>query len=628
MEKLEKGKNYKIGKYDNVIIDTQYDGKYYMCHNNNTYEDIFCQFGIQKSEIYDLLGYQHFGIFPPCNSLEDLQKVYEYIMSKDPNNKKTINVEDLKYPDQIHITSKEQYDKIKKYYNKLDLYNVEYKYYLADYSGKNEIPFTGTPASISKTDSYNLYEFEDIIFPEEKQEDKFVDKTSLKKSFVFKKGIWYKYHGGQYYMHCYKDAIDTLFYDKFIEVSTGHIGTDNSSYSNQYITDEEVPLSEIEKYIPNKEKEVISSGAIHRDNLIKDEFYVGNWSPDGKVIFRFSGDLKECNHLIQIDGKYDYDSCCTASDIIFRQATKEEKELLISKIPKETMKEQVNFIHGEYYVDRVNSGGSRIFKYDKPDHQLYYINTAVKCFFIDNYDSSLEKDSVPATQKEIDWLNKCIKANRFVSEDYFVELTSLPEKWCISRNLTSEQNKIITKWINTKFNYAYSSHLINDYYYHDGYHGSKSDYTSKNLVEITYEQFKKWVMKKEEPDILPHEIPNTAFISSLKETYYVGQPLSELNIPDIGFNVYNEQNKALGSKYNLTSDKLYKDLKITELKPGYFAIGNWNYKWFKISEIEGNSPLEQVKEHYNETINSSTNVEYFTKEALPLYNVKKRLVLN
>jgi len=46
------------------------------------------------------------------------------------------------------------------------------------------------------------------------------------------------------------------------------------------------------------------------------------------------------------------------------------------------------------------------------------------------------------------------------------------------------------------------------------------------------------------------------------------------------------------------------------------------------SDIEENFPKEQIKEHYNETINSSTNVEYSTKGALPLYNVKKRLVLN
>lgn len=56
-------------------------------------------------------------------------------------------------------------------------------------------------------------------------------------------------------------------------------------------------------------------------------------------------------------------------------------------------------------------------------------------------------------------------------------------------------------------------------------------------------------------------------------------------------------------------------------KEGEYVImekaGGWGY-----------SPKEQIKEHYNETINSSTNVEYSTKGALPLYNVKKRLVLN
>jgi len=599
MEKLEIGKNYKIGKYDKCRIG----GNYFLCSDDIENTNIYTQFGITKEDIYKILGYTPFGIFPTCKSLEDLQKVYEYIMSKDPTNKQ----------EDKFIVGKWYKRDTGSYVKFLELrYNIFISSEELLKSNSFQY-FKGEGSMGDVTSSRNTYTLlEDLSEIQQYLPIFHPDKLPEKKSLVFKKDVWYKYHGEKYYMHCYKDAIDTLFYDKFIEVSTGYIGTGNSSYSNQYITDEEVLLSVIEKYFPNEN--------IKREDLIAGQIYVSNLNKDKPLILKFSGDLEKNNHHLPYTGVYAFGPCCSAAPN-FRLATKEEKELLISKIPKETMKEQVNFIHGEYYVDRVNSGGSRIFKYDKPDHQLYYINTAVKCFFIDNYDSSLEKDSVPATQKEIDWLNKCIKANRFVSEDYFVELTSLPEKWCISRNLTSEQNKIITKWINTKFNYAYSSHLINDYYYHDGYHGSKSDYTSKNLVEITYEQFKKWVMKKEEPDILPHEIPNTAFISRLKETYYVGQPLSELNIPDIGFIVYNEQNKTLGFKYNLTSDKLYKDLKITELKPGYFAIGNWAYKWFKISEIEASIQKEK-------TINSSTNIEYSTKGALPLYNVKKRLVLN
>ena len=661
MEKLEIGKYYKIGKYDKCRIG----GNYFLCSDDIENNNIYTQFGITKEDIYKILGYTSFGIFPTCKSLEDLQKVYEYMMSKDPNNKKTINVEDLKYPHVIHITNQEQWNTLSRSKN-LTKYTPEKSYYLVGGGYQNK-PYIGN--SVGKG-SYINYEFEDIIFPEEKQKDKFIvgkwynitafssdvkyiikyknkrfsdieyichekyegsgcfnnvklisevsieeiqkwlpdghpDKQIVKKSLVFKKGIWYKYHSARFYMHCSKDAIDTLFYDKYIEVSTGHVGEDTSSYSNKYITNEEVPLSEIEKYIPNKEKEVISSGAIHRNNLIKDEFYVGNWSPNGKVIFQFSGDLKECNHLIQTNGKYNYGSCCTARDIIFRQATKKEKELLISKIPKETMKEQINFIHGEYYVDRVNSGGSRIFKYDKPNYQLYYINTAVKCFFINNYDSSLEKDSVPATQKEIDWLNKCIKANRFVSENYFVELTSLPEKWCVKPRTSKEADEIFTyKGIS-----EYSDSKSLEYYQH--YPSFNSCCTASSTIqdgytEITYEQFKKWVMKEEE-----FKIGNWVVITQdTVDEGRIGKILSKHNC-----HYWNVE----GMNHRYMQNQMRKAL--PHEIPNTASIPS-------SSDIEENFPKEQIKEHYNETINSSTNVEYSTKGALPLYNVKKRLVLN
>ena len=87
MEKLEIGKYYKIGKYDKCRIG----GNYFLCSDDIENNNIYTQFGITKEDIYKILGYTSFGIFPTCKSLEDLQKVYEYMMSKDPNNKKTIN---------------------------------------------------------------------------------------------------------------------------------------------------------------------------------------------------------------------------------------------------------------------------------------------------------------------------------------------------------------------------------------------------------------------------------------------------------------------------------------------------------------------------------------------------------
>lgn len=66
----------------------------------------------------------------------------------------------------------------------------------------------------------------------------------------------------------------------------------------------------------------------------------------------------------------------------------------------------------------------------------------------------------------------------------------LPEKWCIKRDGDTLENRIITGWINKTYNVNYSDKCDNDYYYYDGNHGDKK------YTEITFEQFKKYVLKK------------------------------------------------------------------------------------------------------------------------------------
>lgn len=84
----------------------------------------------------------------------------------------------------------------------------------------------------------------------------------------------------------------------------------------------------------------------------------------------------------------------------------------------------------------------------------------------------------------------------------FVEMTEgfvLPEKWCIKRD--KENDKIVTDFIN---NYSESNHCYLDYNPKNPYlHYAKeivlsNDKPWDNYTEITFEQFKKYILKPEE----------------------------------------------------------------------------------------------------------------------------------
>ena len=85
--------------------------------------------------------------------------------------------------------------------------------------------------------------------------------------------------------------------------------------------------------------------------------------------------------------------------------------------------------------------------------------------------------------------------------EQFVEMTEgfvLPEKWCIKRD--KENDKIVTDFIN---NYSESNHCYLDYNRENPYlHYTKGISSSckpwDNYTEITFEQFKKHVLKPEE----------------------------------------------------------------------------------------------------------------------------------
>lgn len=71
-----------------------------------------------------------------------------------------------------------------------------------------------------------------------------------------------------------------------------------------------------------------------------------------------------------------------------------------------------------------------------------------------------------------------------------------PEKWAISRNLPIEQNKIVTKWVNDRFNINFNDYQVK-YYYLINEIENKVDWGNiihQHYTEISFEQFKQHIL--------------------------------------------------------------------------------------------------------------------------------------
>ena len=505
MEKLEVGKIYKIGKYY-CEVGTTGSKKFYLANSREGNSLIYSQFNIERSEIESITGNKHEWGFPECNTLEDLQRVYEYIMSKDPANKnKTVNVRDIKYPDQIHITSKEQWEKIVKYYSKIHPYNPENKYYLADRSGSKETPFTGPPARIAGQDFYNTYEFEDIIFPEEKQ-------------IVNGKG----YYVGQK-LSGWLDISDIL------GIST------------------EKPEKELgslpEKWCIKDIKEV--------KNFFED-YNIGSYTCEGDAYLHYPKIGYRC-YFKEIQSSY--------TEITYEQFKKwVMKEETQSDIKEWDVNTYV-VITGEYHSTKIGE------VHKIQDNETHYIDIT----------KSVGKACLPG-KKDCKWFATKEEAEKFsLSLSTIKEWTPEVGEWCYymgpEAGGTDTGKGYWEKGLIAKFE---SKDTNNTFRF--------SQTSSKYMINCSNKAcaFRKATQKEIDAFLKSKE-------QNMKSKYYIGQSVAELNPPNRKLNVWDDSgtntlNRDLEGNYNLNE---YLTYRITELKDGYFAIGNWGYKWFKISELEG-----------------------------------------
>lgn len=117
----------------------------------------------------------------------------------------------------------------------------------------------------------------------------------------------------------------------------------------------------------------------------------------------------------------------------------------------------------------------------------------------------------------------------------------LPEKWCIKTEKLSENSQIIGNWFNFQSgNYCYTFSCLGMFYHSDNYSkqniltkgslaASFADNPKRNTyTEITFEQFKKYVLKEEElspiqlANIQHPELANETLLEKAKRLYPVG----------------------------------------------------------------------------------------------------------
>lgn len=184
-------------------------------------------------------------------------------------------------------------------------------------------------------------------------------------------------------------------------------------------------------------------------------------------------------------------------------------------------------------------------------------------------------------------ISKFINTPVVLTIEEFVEMTEgfvLPEKWCIKRN--KENDKIVTDFIN---NYSESTHCYLDYnqknpYLHYTKGVSSNDKPWDNYTEITFEQFKKYVLKTEETmKTITHtqaqQIIDIA-CATWKERLFTkwGRKIVFKETIQISDNDYQEMRNACTSEQHQLFDEIFGSDKPT------FKIGDWVY-W------SGNKPI-------------------------------------
>ena len=242
----------------------------------------------------------------------------------------------------------------------------------------------------------------------------------------------------------------------------------------------------------------------------------------------------------------------------------------------------------------------------------------------------LEQKTVLCLEYCIKWTDEERFEGNYLPELTFQEFFDRYVKWCVK--VTKENREVIYQW---KFNdIQYSSYLKPDYYVNSDWSWSPEPYNSR--IELTFEQFEKYVLKSKDMEkVIGYKfkkeyesylkaycaivgiIPESASIVDYKETGYVFQSKSiaydrikNAGVLDLWFEpVYAENSKELYfGKVKFTIKKGYADTeygKVTkeEVKNAIDYIENppkltgntlsihYNSTYCKITELDNNGTL-------------------------------------
>lgn len=156
----------------------------------------------------------------------------------------------------------------------------------------------------------------------------------------------------------------------------------------------------------------------------------------------------------------------------------------------------VELVKGEYYV--METGSQWIAKFDRIEDNIFYNKYSISLTTNSYYfgggglcELKFIKSISKANFSERLWLDKCIAAGKFIPKEEALKEKGfeLPEKWCCV--LTEQNASVLIKWADISSRLSINGRTYITYQKLWGY-SNKDSY-----IEITFEQFKKYVLKED-----------------------------------------------------------------------------------------------------------------------------------
>ena len=290
--------------------------------------------------------------------------------------------------------------------------------------------FSGKIVTIDFISSWKTYEIKEDDFnynwTDEMFEDivpEYVECVKTKESY-FIKGVIYKVI----------NATNLVSAEVISNIKTGRYNPGNTLYVT-------LKDSNGKQYYKNSTREAYEA----QQKPKTPKFEIGKWyknlGTNGNYIGKFEK-LEEarwyCSDHIYKGVHRNYGGNLT---YVFENAVECTVEEIQQYLPDGHPDKKFQFVVGEYYSQDFGDKLPRIFIYKNDTMQSYYINPNVSVLFRNNFDSTCLKNAVKATPEEKQWLNACIKANKFLTKEE--ALKSVIEPWSVGSYVVALHDRIL-----------------------------------------------------------------------------------------------------------------------------------------------------------------------------------------